>query len=85
MIERTVYRTQKAEYAGGSRAKGFYDFTLQGIERTNKISTQNMEIVGRGATSQEATQNAWKAAREWVAENGEVVKTDSEYKSVKES
>lgn len=79
MTSRTVSRNQKAEYVDGSRAKGFYVFSIQGLERTNRISAQNFDLMGRGATSEEAKQNAWAAARAWVAELGEVTKTETEY------
>jgi len=81
MKSRKVNRNQRAEYAGGSRAKGWYIFSLQGVERTG-IGIQYFTIEGeKKPTQEEARQSAWQAAREWVAEKGEVVKTDSEYKS----
>lgn len=81
--ERAVSRNQKAEYVDGSRAKGYYVFSIQGLERTNRITTQNFDLPGaRCVTQDEAKQSAWAAARAWVAEIGEVTKTDSEYKSI---
>lgn len=78
-IKRRVVRTQRAEYAGGSRAKGWYAYKLQGIEDSG-VRKQYFEIEGENQpTTAEAIQAAWKAAREWVAEKGEVVKTEGEY------
>ena len=78
---RKVNRNQRAQYAGGSKAKGWYVFSLQGVER-NGVSIQYFSIESERKSSQdEAKQSAWQAAREWVAEKGEVVKTDSAYTS----
>lgn len=82
--ERKVNRNQRAEYVAGSQAKGFYVFSIQGVERTNRIRIEYFSFEGRGVDSVEAKRLAWQAAREWVAELGEVVKSDSEYKSTKE-
>lgn len=76
---RTVNRNQKAEYVGGSRAKGWYVYSLQGVERQG-ASTQYFQIDGAPKPDAKAAiQAAWTAAREWVAELGEVVKTDAVY------
>jgi hypothetical protein len=82
--ERTVNRNQKAEYISGSHAKGSYTFEIQGVERVNKIHVQRFGFEGTAATSEEAKRLAWASARAWVAEAGEVVKSDSEYKSTKD-
>jgi hypothetical protein len=79
--ERTVNRNQKAEYVAGSLKKGFYTFSVQGVERKNIIHTAYFSFEGTGTTQDEAKKNAWQAAREWVAELGEVVKTDKEYRA----
>jgi len=81
MTYRTVNRNQKAEYAEGSRAKGYYVFCLQGVERKG-ASTQYIDLYGEPKPTQdEAKQSAWIAAREWVAELGEVTKAANEYRS----
>ena len=83
-ITRKVNRNQKAEYVDGSRAKGGYVYSIQGIEyrgaRKQYFSCEGEKC----AESKDAIQSAWKAAREWAAEIGEVVKTDSEYTATKE-
>lgn len=79
MKSRTVNRNQKAQYASGSRAKGFYTYTIQGLPRIG-ASRQYFDIEGDPKPeSKDAIQAAWTAARTWVAEIGEVAKTDSEY------
>lgn len=81
---RRVNRNQKAEYAGGSRAKGWYVYSIQGIEE-NGPRKQYFSIDGeRKAESKDAIQSAWQAAREWVAEFGEVTKNDNEYKAIRQ-
>lgn len=81
MTFRTVNRNQKAEYVTGSRAKGFYVFSIQGVERKG-ASTQYFSLDGeQKPTQDEAKQSAWAAARAWAAELGEVTKTDTEYTS----
>lgn len=82
MKTRKVNRNQKAEYVGGSRAKGWYVYSVQGVE-TYGATTQYFSCEGeRCPLAKDAIQAAWKASREWVAEIGEVTKTDAEYRSV---
>lgn len=77
---RRVNRNQQAAYASGSKAKGYYTYSLQGIEESG-ASRQYFTIEGeKAATSKDAIQNAWKASREWVAEKGEVAKTENDYR-----
>lgn len=81
MATRTVNRNQRAVYAGGSKAKGWYQYSLDGYE-TKGASRQSFVIEGeQKPTQDEAIKSAWQAAREWVAETGECVKTEQEYRS----
>lgn len=84
-ITRKVNRNQKAEYVGGSRAKGWYVYSIQGLEYRNGGTTkQYFSFDGdKCAESKDAIQSAWKSAREWVAELGEVVKNENEYTATK--
>jgi hypothetical protein len=75
-MARNVNRRQKAQYAGGSRAKGWYEYTVQGVQVTNlggASRTERFEFVGRGATRDEAITNAWKEAKHWETEIGEQI------------
>ena len=52
MTFRTVNRNQKAEYVTGSRAKGFYVFSIQGVERKG-ASTQYFSLDGEQKPTQD--------------------------------
>jgi hypothetical protein len=78
---RKVNRGQSPEYAGGSKAKGWYVSSVQGVEEKG-ASRQYFTLEGeRKPTRKEADQSAWQAAREWVAEIGEMTRTDTHIQS----
>lgn len=82
MTSRTVSRQQTAEYAEGSNAKGYFRYSVQGLERCG-ARLSYFDLLGEQKPSRkEAIESAWQAAREWVAEIGPVSKTDREYSSV---
>ncbi len=71
-------RNQKAEYVSGSRAKGWFIYSLQ-IIKTKGASREYFSIESdKKATSSEATQDVWKKAKAWLQSQGEM-KTDGSY------
>lgn len=71
-------RSQKAEYVGGSRTKGWFIYSLQ-IIKTKGASREYFSMESdRKVTSAEATQDAWKKAKAWLQDQGEM-KTDGSY------
>jgi hypothetical protein len=64
---RTVNSTQKPEYLGGSQAKGWYEYSVQGTERQG-ARLSYFEFIGRGPTRATAIQAAWDEARRWEHE-----------------
>jgi len=83
MIERTVNRRQKPQYESGSKKEGFYVFSVQGVERINKIHIQYFSLEGTGFTVDDAKVKAWRTAIEWVKEVGELIVEDTQYKAMK--
>lgn len=66
---RSVNVKQKAEYIGGSKAEGFYEYSLEGIETSgNRIAKQWFELIGQGTTREEAIKAAWDEAKKWENE-----------------
>ena len=80
---RKLNRNQRAAYAGGSSKLGWYQFSVQGTEESGASRTYYTITGERAAAADEARQTAWRAGREWVAEGGEVVKTDAEYRATR--
>lgn len=83
----TVNRQQNPEYVSGSKDKGYFVFSVQGVERRG-ASTQCLSIEGRAefakgdpiaasAARKAASKNAWSESRTWVRELGELARTDS--------
>lgn len=74
-------RNQKAEYVGGSAAKGWYIYELQGVENSQGgISTKYYAIRSEQMpTSKEAIQSAWREAKKWLAEIGPVQSNEDWY------
>lgn len=61
---RNVNRKQKPLYVGGSSAKGWYEYSVQGTERCGPRLSY-YDFIGRGATRQAAIQRAWDEAKSW--------------------
>lgn len=85
MTTRTLNRNQKATYVRGSvKHNRPFVYSIQVVE-TEGASRQYFECEGEeGADSKTAIQSAWKAAKAFVGEIGEVQVTDSEYRAVRD-
>ena len=72
---RNVNTKQKPEYVGGSAAKGWYEYSVQGTERQGP-RLNYFEFIGRGATRQAAIQAAWDEAHRWEHEVADQIIAD---------
>ncbi len=92
---RTVNRSQAPEYAAGSKDKGYFTYTVQGLERRGTHSVEYYSHEGRAEFTtgdptaardgrKAAEKAAWAAARAWVRELGELVRTETELTSERE-
>ena len=75
---REVNRRQRAVYVAGSKAKGWYEYAVQGTERSaEKIRLHYVDLIGRGPTREAAMQNAWAEATAWETARADQIIADN--------